>query len=106
MKRYWVSWTQRTEDFRPLSYPPNESILGWWCSGSDGDGNAVLCAVVAAAEDSDVCSAIFKDWPEAKDEIMNNNWRIFCEKKVDWKPGDRFPINKTWMAERFVTGNM
>lgn len=102
MKRYWISWVQRTEDFRPLHYPPNEAILGWWCSGYDSDDNAILCAAVDAVEASDACVAIFEEWPEAKDDMAENGWRIFQHDKGDnWTPGDRFPIDKPWMAERF-----
>lgn len=35
--RWWLSWVQTTEDVRPLTDPPNENILGWWCSGYDAE---------------------------------------------------------------------
>lgn len=99
--RFWISWIQKTDDHRPLNYPPNEAILGWWCSGYDGDDNAVLCAAVEASEAMYACAAIFKEWPEAKDSMVANGWRFFEHDKGDaWKPGDRFPLSD-WMVPRF-----
>lgn len=28
--RFWLSWHQPTEDYRPLTDPPVEGVLGWW----------------------------------------------------------------------------
>lgn len=87
--RYWVSWYQPTKDYRPLTYPPNEAILGWWCSGA-----STLCALVSASDKVEAGAAITKDWPEAKE------WRFVYEKGDKWLPGDRFPL-KDWMRDRF-----
>jgi len=100
MPRFWVSWIQRTPDHRPLTFPPHEAILGWWCSGYDSDGKAVLCAAVQAEDPTAACAAIFKDWPEAA-EVRDNGWRFFeHDMGDDWIPGDRFPLSG-WMKKRF-----
>jgi len=92
--KWWLSWVQPTEDYRPLSYPPHSSVLGWWCSGYDADDFATLCACVEAKSEQSAKAAINIDWPERK------KWR-FCEAKPDdFTPGDRFPL-KGWAKERF-----
>ena len=99
--RFWNSWVQRTEDYRPLNDPPNEAILGWWCSGYDPEDNATLCAAVDAPDASKACLAIFAEWPEAKNEMRAKGWRIYRHGLGDdWLPGDRFPLSD-WMEERF-----
>lgn len=105
--RYWVSWIQPTEDCRPLGYPPNDQVLGWWCSGYDGCGNAVLCACVrgegATLDDQmrHVTSAIETEWPEATSSEENENgWRFFEKREADFQPSDRFPLSD-WMEDRF-----
>ena len=99
--RYWISWIQRTQDSRPLNGPPNSGILGWWCSGEDSNGWDVLCAAVEATDAGAACAAIFKDWPEAAEDMAANGWRIFeHDKGDDWRPSDRFPLSD-WMKERF-----
>lgn len=97
MFRYWVSWVQETKDYRPVDYPPNRKILGWWCSGSDSDEHAILCAVVEAKSMPEARDAVYIDWPEATE---NTDWRFFEEKPVDFIPGDRFPLSD-WMESRF-----
>jgi len=92
--RFWISWIQQTEDFRPINYPPNEAILGWWCSGCTADEEPILCACVDAQDDSDAEHWINKEWPEASE------WRFFQERPGDWIPGDRFPLSD-WMKPRF-----
>jgi hypothetical protein len=91
MKRFWISWWQPGEDHRPLGYPPNESILGWWCSGSRDAGpdrqERSVCAVVKAASEYDARMAVLRDWPEATD------WRFCNEEADDYRPGDRFPLS-------------
>jgi hypothetical protein len=94
-KRYWISWVQTSEDYRPLTYPPNAAVLGWWCSGTNHDG-AILCAVVAADSKQEAVSAVLIDWPE-----INGDFLRFCDEYAsDFKPADRFVI-KDWMKERF-----
>lgn len=94
--RFWMRWIQPTEDYRPLTCPPNTAILGWWCSGYDSKDNAFICAAVEAEDEDKAWEAVRKDWPEADDSSG-----AFCESKEDdFKPGDRFPIDG-WMIERF-----
>ena len=94
--RFWVSWIQQTCDHRPLTYPPNDGILGWWCSGYDASGDAVLCAVIEAEDADAVRSVVVRDWPEA------SVWRCFEPRDCDWKPNDRFPL-ADWMRLRFTS---
>jgi hypothetical protein len=95
MGLFWLSWEDPSEDYRPLTYPPNKHILGWWCSGS-GDGYSSICAYVEAEDDDGARAAVLKDWPEAFDR--DSDWRIFqpCEK---YQPSSRFPP-ADWMVER------
>ena len=95
MNRYWVSWYQPTEDERPLTFPPNESILGWWNSGQRLEPAAwTICAVVEAKTEAAAKKTVRKDWPEAKE------WRFVEEVEPDYRPGDRFPLG-AWMKPRF-----
>lgn len=96
VKRYWVSWEQPTDDYRPLHDPPNGNICGWWCSGQTGEDNWTLCAVVDAEDSDDAERSIRKDWPEAP---FQNCWRFFEEKPLGWQPSNRFPV-KVWMEVR------
>ena len=94
--RFWISWYQPTEDYRPLRDPPNAAVLGWWCSGYRDD-DATLCAVVVADSCDKATKVVQVDWPEAFE------FRFIEQQEADWTPpGDRFPIDKKgWMAERF-----
>ena len=95
MKRFWLSWIEPSEDYRPLTFPPNAAILGWWCSGY-GDA-AILCAAVEAKSEDAAWKAVAKDWPGTKR-------KRFCdEKDAEWRPGDRFPLSE-WMESRFEKG--
>ena len=87
----WISWYQPTEDYRPLSYPPNAAIMGWWCSGSAAT-SSTLCALVLADDEEAAREAVRKDWPEAVE------WR-FCVTKEAPQLGDRFPF-EDWMTAR------
>ena len=93
--RFWLSWVQPTEDYRPLTYPPNAAILGWWCSGYDNGDRATLGALVEARSERDAKRAVHQDWPEA------TGWRFVEERPSDWLPGDRFPLDP-WMQERLA----
>ena len=97
MARFWISWVQDTEDHRPLAYPPNKSVLGWWCSGYDAYDRPVICAAVEARQEADARDAILKEWPEA---LNAGDWRFFERRQDDFAPGDRFPLSD-WMRERF-----
>jgi hypothetical protein len=86
--RFWISWYQNTEDYRPLTDPPITAVKHWWCSGNADEG-ATLCAVVEAATELAAQEAVRKSWPEASDDCFR-----FCEKKdTDWlPPSGRFPV--------------
>lgn len=103
MKRYWCSWVCEEDDHRPLTYPPNEGILGWWCSGYTPEDHATLCALVEAESVDHVREVVLKDWPEfVKDwpSFGGQLWRIEPEEVAsDWLPIDRFPLSD-WMKER------
>ena len=92
-KRYWCSWVCSEDDFRPLTLPPNEKILGWWCSGSGPDGKT-LCAVVEGGDETAVADSIRTDWPEFDGEFR------FIDETGDARLGDRFPLSG-WMTPRF-----
>ena len=96
MKIYWVSWYQPTEDHRPLTFPPVQGILGWWCTGSSDNGST-LCALVVEKSEEDAKIRINMDWPEAV------NWR-FVDEKEDTHLNDRFPLSE-WMQSRVNTYN-
>lgn len=89
MKRIWLSWYQKTEDERPLKFPP-EGVLGYWNTGQRlSDGAWTLCALVESASIMDAKKIIEKNWPEAA-------WRFGKIVDSNLKPGDRFPKSK-WM---------
>lgn len=94
MKRWWMSFWFKGEDYRPLNYPPSEGILGWWCSGYGSDGNA-LCLLVEAETEEQAKTLLLKDWPESAD----TKWRFCNEQPADWLPNDRFPFSE-WMKKR------
>lgn len=93
--RFWVSWVQPGCDHRPLTYPPNAAILGWWCSGFNEADESILCALVEATDDIAVTEAIKQDWSE----FDQSGWRFFNVVATDFLPGDRFPLTP-WMQER------
>lgn len=94
IRRFWLSWEEKSDDHRPLTYPPNEAIIGWWCSGY-GDDYATIVAWVEAVDEDAARAAVAKDWPES----ASSEWRFCEEVERGWRPGDRFPLS-TWMQER------
>ncbi len=95
MNRFWLSWYQPTEDYRPLHDPPNLAVLGWWCSGYGlSDETATLCALVLAPSEAAAKKKIKMDWPEAA------NWRFCDSVGPEWELSDRFPVGKGWMKDR------
>ena len=94
MARYWMSWEERSQDYRPIRFPPGPKILGWWCSGEAGDGS--YHTIVAVVEADDPWDEVEKDWPGAQD-----NERFCGTVADDYVPGDRFPLDSEWMVERF-----
>lgn len=107
MKRYWISWIQKTHDFRPLTDPPTTPVLGWWCSGyvdCDGMegihlGNAVLCAAVTAKNKKAAMKIVHENWAEEESDI--GEIRFCSEQSNNWTPGNRFPITDDWSKQRF-----
>lgn len=95
--RFWLSWTQPTEDYRPLTDPPDTRVIGWWCSGYDSNQRPRLCALVRAGDLDEAKRAIRISWPEAP--TTRQAWRIEDQRPSDWLPGDRFPMSP-WMTER------
>lgn len=90
---FWLSWFQTTQDFRPLSYPPNEGVLGWWCTGRQLGMVAYTLVALVIADNEELAKNIIKtDWPEAEE------WR-FCESRTDCQLSDRFLV-EDWMRER------
>ena len=85
-RRWWVSWWQPTEDYRPLTWPLPEYIYGYWCTGEDAQGRFSLVAWVECDAELKVPELIRKHWPEAED------WRFCSEVDMDWAPNDRFPL--------------
>ncbi len=89
IQRFWISWYQPTEDYRPI-YPKGQAAPlahRYWCSGQRcADDSWTMCAVVDADSEADAKAVVQRYWPEAKE------WR-FCEPRAaDWLPGaDRFP---------------
>jgi hypothetical protein len=95
--RFWLSWYQPTEDYRPLTDPPAEPVLAWWHTGLEIAGEkttSVLCALVSADSEDHARAVVAESWPEA------TGFR-FCDPRADeWFPAtDRFPL-KPWMAAR------
>lgn len=90
LKRFWISWYQPTEDYRPIYPKGDKEPLGhlYWCTGERADGASTMCAVVDAKDESEAKLTIKKYWPEA------NEWRFCEERPYNWLPGsDRFPKN-------------
>lgn len=97
MTRFWMSWYQPTEDHRPLAFPPNAAILGWWCTGYRHDNAATICALVQAESEEAAWDAVKKDWPEMEQ-------RFSGEREPDYAiKSDRFPLSD-WMRERMLSG--
>lgn len=98
-RRFWLSWPQPTEDFRPLTDPPDARVLGWWCSGYDSQDRATLCALVTGRTMQEAKQAVRVSWPEAP--RARGHWRIEEERDSEWTPGDRFPLDP-WMEQRLA----
>lgn len=93
-KRFWLSWNEKNEDVRPLTFPPNPAVLGWWCTGEAGDDSySTMVAWVEARNESEAKVAVLKDWPG------NHEWRFVEECALDWFPNERFPLSD-WSKKR------
>lgn len=92
--RWWLSWYQAGPDHRPLTYPPNDAILGWWCTGQREDDVDTLCALVQAESEATAWKAVLKDWPDMIDR------RFTSERPPGYViTSDRFPLSD-WMIPR------
>lgn len=93
-KRFWVSWNETNEDVHPLTFPPNEAILGWGCTGEAYDGRySTMVAWVEARNENAAKQAVLKDWPR-------NPECLFVEKcEPDFFPNDHFPL-PDWSKKR------
>jgi len=93
LKKFWMSWYQPTEDWRPLKVPLPDGCH-FWCSGYRcSDDAATLCAMWVAESEDRAKAQIQEFWPEA------DEWRFVNEVESDWLPGDRFPIADTEVIE-------
>lgn len=82
---WWISWYQPGGDCRPMSWPPPEAILCFWCTGWTLVGDSCMVAVVRAptAEQARAEVTAERAWPDAGEQR-------FCQ-PIDHPPGDRFP---------------
>lgn len=92
MKRYWLRWLSNVEDHRPVTYPPNQAILGWWCTGYDSKDNGICVGLVQAYSQEQAWIFVSEDWPEMTADSGE-------EVGIDFPLGDRFPL-RDWMKER------
>lgn len=107
MARFWLSWLESAEDYRPLTYPPNEAVLGWWMTGTaydkatkegglEGYRGTTICALVSAENEETAKEAIRKDWPGAMSE---ENTRFCRQVEPTYLPNNRFKL-ADWQRER------
>jgi hypothetical protein len=88
-RRFWVSWEEKSLDFRPLREPPGPDVLDWWFRGSAGDNShSTLVAWVEAQDEDAAKAAVQEDWPGT-----DRTWRFCREVEADWRPGTRFPLS-------------
>jgi hypothetical protein len=98
MKRWWASWCCYDDDYRPLTYPPNKEILGWWVTDktpSDlfGPDRVTICGLIQAPTEAHAREAIQTDWPDA-------DTRFVVEKEpYEFEESDQFPLSD-WMVSR------
>ncbi len=81
-------------DFRPIHYPPNANVLGWWVTGYGRD-YATLVAFVLATSTEEAEDILEKDWP-GKKQVRYGEVVSDVSKEVD----GRFPLSD-WMIPRF-----
>lgn len=101
LKQFWCSWREVTKDYRPITFPPNDNVLGWWMTGEEcGPPDFVrqavnICAFILGKDEDDVRASIKKDWPE-----FDGEFRFIDQYKLGSLPGNRFLMDD-WMRERF-----
>lgn len=90
MMNYWISWYQPTEDYRPITVPSRDIVVGYWKSGERCSDNAsTICAWVKAENEEHAKSIIREYWPEAEE------WRFCEESEKDFELSDRFSLNRS-----------
>ncbi len=86
MKRWWVSWHQGGDDYRPVQWPLAKPLIAYWCSGH-GEDSASLCLLAEADTAQEVDDAIMAYWPD------RGEMRFFEERAAGWTPEpSRFPM--------------
>lgn len=90
MKYWWVSWAQPTADYRPMTWPPPDWMLGFWCSGFNSDDQATLVVWLKAESEEAAKKQLASpsQWPE----FPGTELRFIEERVQSWRPSDRFPI--------------
>jgi hypothetical protein len=81
MNKYWIRWTQSTEDYRPLI-----DEFEYWCSGYDSFDQPILCCLIEAETEEKAIELISHGWPADERSAFSID-----EKPMDWEPSDRFP---------------
>jgi hypothetical protein len=100
MKRFWLSWYEPSEDWRPVHFPPNENILGCWCSELSDIGPTVV-AFVESKNEQEAWDSIDKEFPREGPRDIR-----FCEERdFSFLPNDRFPLDP-WMENRIIRKDM
>lgn len=95
---FWVGWQFKGADWRPIHFPPNEGILGWWKTGEAGCGEPTISTLVGWVE---------AETEEAAVALVSEEWDVdlrggdlrFVEQKQKVVTSDRFPT-KDWMVGR------
>lgn len=101
MKRFWVSFYFLDSDYRPIGWPPEPGILGYWDSGTRCEDGATTLVIWLEAENAEKAKELLgsdKCWPEVAQGV---EWRFFEERDLDWRPNDRFPL-AAWSKERLT----
>jgi len=84
-QRYWISWYQAGDDYRPLSWPPPPHFIGYWCSGYSDD-SATLCLWIEQTSEAAAWADVEQHWSPG---VGKRRFSNVCE--PDFVPGDRFP---------------
>lgn len=95
---FWVGWQFKGADWRPIHFPPNEGILGWWKTGEAACGEPTISTLVGWVE---------AETEEAAVALVSEEWDVdlrggdlrFVEQKQKVVTSDRFPT-KDWMVGR------
>jgi hypothetical protein len=95
LKRWWCSWTtEEIGNYRPLTDPPSENILGWWFCGFNKKHCAVISAIVAADTKQQAWEFIDLDFPVDKDT------RPCQEIPTNYILNEKFFPLSDWMVKR------